>query len=374
LLLQDRKLPQLNFVFLPEGEGFCLLHLFFCNNRERSFRQFLCFSVRISSFRTESRDPNFERTSLNYDNQIREVVNHRSRTMKFGLGIPNHGESANAGEQVKAARIAEESGYDSVWTDDHIIVPMRFEKEYGFMNEALMTLSYIAARTEKVKLGTSVIVLPQRNPVLLAKQVATLDTLSNGRAILGVGGGWMEDEFKMLGAGDNFRYRGVLLDESIELMRELWTKNPVNIKGRFFDINEGVFLPKPQKAIPIWIGGMSDAAIERAAKLGDVYHPLWTTPEGLGGRVKKLRELGSNIPVSLRMPIDMHRNRSIVVRTSGTRMHQIAGSIEKITREIEEYSKAGMQHLLVEFEVENPEMLFGDIKSFATEVIKSFDS
>jgi len=282
--------------------------------------------------------------------------------MKFGLGIPNHGESANADDQVKAAKIAEESGYDSVWTDDHIIVPKRFEKEYGFMNEALMTLAYIAARTEKVKLGTSVIVVPQRNPILLAKQIATLDTLSKGRAILGVGVGWMEDEFKLLGAGDKFGNRGVFLDESIELMRELWTKSPANFKGRFFDIKEGVFLPKPEKPIPIWIGGMSDAAVTRAAKLGDVYHPLWTTPEGLEKRVRKLRELGSNIPVSLRMPIDMHRNRSIVVRTSGTRMHQIAGSLDEISKEIEQYSKAGMQHLLVEFDVENTETLYGDIR------------
>jgi probable F420-dependent oxidoreductase len=292
--------------------------------------------------------------------------------MKFGLAIPNHGESTNADEQVNAAKTAEEYGYDSVWTDDHIIVPKKFEKEYGFMNEALITLAFIAARTEKIKLGTSVIVVPQRNPILLAKQVATIDNLSDGRAILGVGVGWMEDEFKLLGASGNFAKRGSFLDESIRLMRELWMADPVNFKGRYFEITNGVFLPKPRQSIPIWVGGMSDAAIRRASKLADVYHPLWTTPEGLEVRVRKLRGLDSKVPVSLRMPVDMHRNRTVIVRTSGTKMQQIAGSSDKILKEIEKYVHAGMQHLLVEFDAENAKMLQGDIKTFAQEIMNSF--
>jgi probable F420-dependent oxidoreductase len=293
--------------------------------------------------------------------------------MKFGLGIPNHGQGTSVQDQVKAAVVAEESGYDSVWTDDHVIVPKKFEREYGVMNEALITLAYIAAKTERVKLGTSVVVVPQRNPVIVAKQISTLDGLSNGRAIFGAGCGWMEGEFKLLGAGVNFPRRGRFLDESLGLIRELWTKNPVNFDGQFFSLHDAVFLPKPANPIPIWIGGMSDAAIARAAKFGDVYHPLWTTPEGLEERVKKLRGMGSRIPVSLRMPVDMRRNRSIVVRTSGTKMHQIAGSVAEIALQVERYSKAGAQHLLVEFDAENSEELNADTKAFASEVMRSFD-
>jgi len=116
---------------------------------------------------------------------------------------------------------------------------------------------------------------------------------------------------------------------------------------------------------------MSEAAIARAAKYGDAYHPLWTTPEVLAEKVKKLRSMGSKIPVSLRMPVDMHRNRTVVVRTSGTKMQQIAGSADMILAQITRYVDAGMDHLLVEFDVEDAATLKDDIRLFAKEIMNS---
>ena len=140
--------------------------------------------------------------------------------MKFGYILPNYGDKITPQALLDISDVCEEVGFDSVWATDHIVMPTTLKEPYGQLLEPLTTLGYIASRTEKLKVGTSCIVLPQRNPVLLAKQAAALDVFSKGRVILGLGAGWAEEEFGFLNA--DFSGRGRVMDESIRLMKTLW--------------------------------------------------------------------------------------------------------------------------------------------------------
>ena len=198
--------------------------------------------------------------------------------MRFGIGLPNYGRGKTWDDIRRVARLAEELGYESVWTTDHVVVPQENSEPYGNIFESLMTLALVASITQRVKLGTSILVLPQRNPVLAAKQVATLDAATNGRVILGVGVGWNEVEYKNLGA--NFKNRGKRLDEAIVLLRTLWSNENASFQGTYTTLEQAVFAPLPaRKSIPIWIGGNDEPAFVRAAKLGDGWHSTGASPE-----------------------------------------------------------------------------------------------
>ena len=178
--------------------------------------------------------------------------------MDFGLVLPNYGKAANTNSIREVAILAEEMGFKSIWATDHIIVPQKFEIPYGDLYEIIVTLSYISAITKKIVLGTSVMVLPLREPNLVAKQIATLDTLSNGRAVLGIGVGWMDKEYQQIGV--DFHNRGKIIDNSITKLKQFWN-----------GIDEFVSRPNAiqKNGIPIFIGGNSKRAIIRAATKGD---------------------------------------------------------------------------------------------------------
>src|SRR5712691_547006 len=228
--------------------------------------------------------------------------------MKFGLCLPNFGGKIGPGELLALAVAAEENGFASVWVTDHIIMPRRLKSPYDELFEPFVTLASIAAKTSEVKLGTSVLVLPQRDPFLVAKQAATLDQFSGGRMILGVGAGWAEEEFEYLRA--NYRKRGKVLDEGIDLLRRLWTESTINYSGKFFRVSDAVFFPKPvQKTIPIWVGGTSDAAIERAARVGDGWHPVGVEPTRLSQGAAGVKKAGTEKAISVRLTVDVRRRR-----------------------------------------------------------------
>ena len=149
----------------------------------------------------------------------------------------------------------------------------------GERNEQLIELAFVAARTAKLRLVTSVMVIPHRPAVLAAKQLATIDVLSSGRVTLGIGAGWMKEEFEALGVPP-FAERGKVTDEYIAAFRELWTKDKPRFKGAYVDFDKITFAPKPaQKAgIPIWVGGESGPALRRTARLGDAWYPIPTNP------------------------------------------------------------------------------------------------
>lgn len=195
--------------------------------------------------------------------------------MEFGLFMPTHGAFASKENISFMAKGAEEAGFESIWVADHIVIPWSVQERFGSnFYEAFSTLGYLAAITERVKLGTSVVVLPYRHPVMLAKQIATIDQLSNGRFILGAAFGWTREEYDILGVP--FARRGKRSDEMLEVMNRLWQEGDNGFEGEFYKFDDFAFEPKPvqQPRPPIWIGGNNERAIQRVVKYGDGWHPV----------------------------------------------------------------------------------------------------
>jgi probable F420-dependent oxidoreductase len=194
---------------------------------------------------------------------------------------------------AELARTAERLGYRTLYLPDHLLPPEPYGATYGGVYEPLVTLAHIAARTSTIRLGTSVLVLPLRNPFVVAKQVATLDRLSGGRAVLGVGVGWDRVEFAAVGA--DFATRGARTDEDIALLRHLFRDGGA-FHGRFHHVERGVFAPTPARPVPIMVGGTSPAALRRAAALADEWQGVGLDARGFARCAARLRELSARTP------------------------------------------------------------------------------
>jgi len=188
----------------------------------------------------------------------------------LGLILPNFGRDASPERIRRFAEAAEKLGFDSVWTTEHIVVGPEGVNPYGRVYDSLVTLGWIAGWTERVGLGTSIVLVPLHNPFHLAKQVATLQELSAGRFTLGVGMGWHRDEYDFMGV--EFEGRGRRGDEAIRLMRALWSGERL-FEGRYWSYRDATAEPHPSPQPEIWVGGSSLRAIRRALELGDVWHP-----------------------------------------------------------------------------------------------------
>ena len=190
--------------------------------------------------------------------------------MHFGVVLPNYGAEASPDAIRRVAERAEELGFDSVWTTEHIIVGPEAAETYGRVYDPLVTLGWIAGSTQRIGLGTSIVLVPLHNPMHLAKEIATLQELSGGRFTLGVGMGWHKDEYDFMGIP--FEGRGRRADEAIRLMRSLWSGER-EFEGKFWSFREATFEPRPATQPEIWVGGSSEPAIRRALELGDAWHP-----------------------------------------------------------------------------------------------------
>ncbi len=209
--------------------------------------------------------------------------------MRLGIHLPHIGRKAGPEAIRRAAVQAEELGFADVWTSEHIIIPKdAMYPPSAIFWDPVLTLTWAAAYTSRVGLGTSVLVLPLRHPLPLAKELATLQNLSGGRLILGAGVGWLEAEFDALGVP--YRERGRRMDEGIQMMRAVWNDDPVSFAARTIPavIEDMRMLPKPEKPIPIWIGGTSEPALRRALRL-DGWHGSRATPEQAASIVARLR-------------------------------------------------------------------------------------
>ncbi|HEY2538396.1 MAG TPA: TIGR03619 family F420-dependent LLM class oxidoreductase [Stellaceae bacterium] len=209
--------------------------------------------------------------------------------MRIGVHLPQIGRKAGPEAIRRAAVQAEELGFDDVWTSEHIIVPEGAPyPPSAIFYDPVLSLTWAAAFTRRVGLGTSVLVLPMRHPLPLAKELATLQNLSEGRLILGAGVGWLEAEFSALGVP--FRERGRRIDEGIAMMRAVWSEDPVSFPARTIPavIERMRSLPQPAKPIPIWIGGSSEAALNRATRL-DGWHGSRVSPADAGLIAARLR-------------------------------------------------------------------------------------
>ncbi len=250
--------------------------------------------------------------------------------MRLGIHLPHAGEQATPALIRRHAIRAEALGFDDVWVSEHIIVPRKQFPRSPLFYDPVVTLSYVAAVTERVRLGTTVLVLPMRHPLPLAKELATLHNLSNGRLILGAGVGWLEPEFAALGVP--FKERGRRMDEGIAMMRAVWTQDPVTFEAKYIPakIADMTMLPQPISHIPLWIGGSSDAALRRTTRIADGWHGSRETPEEVAPIVQRLRadRPGAGFTVSMRMQWNG--------RDQGELRDRVAA-----------YDAVGVQHLLV---------------------------
>jgi len=223
---------------------------------------------------------------------------------KFGISLPNCCEGliypppfANQDDIIKLGKEGEELGYDSLWVNDHITtqnyVSKSFAKPPNYY-EPLITLSFLAAQTNRSKLSTGILVLPLRNPIILAKQVALLDLLSSGRVILGVGMGAYKEEFQRMFPNLSLNSRKVLLEEGIEALRLLWSKERATFDGEFIKFQDIELFPKPkQNRIPLFLGGNSKEGLARVAKWGDGWFPAMLSPQEIRTSVQRISELAT---------------------------------------------------------------------------------
>ena len=230
--------------------------------------------------------------------------------MKIGVRIPGAGTHAGPENIATVAGWAEQLGFHSVWVSDHVVLPRQVDSSYPYDSEnqwrapantpwidPLLALAWAGAAAPSVQLGTSVLVLPLRNPVLLAKQLASLDLLSGGRTILGAGVGWMQEEFDLVGVP--FSRRGARSVEMVQLMRAFWAAEPVDFYGEFYQLSNCLMSPAPvQRPIPVVWGGHSTYALKRAAQFGDGWHPTLISMAQLAEGVAQLRQFPRSLTLN----------------------------------------------------------------------------
>jgi probable F420-dependent oxidoreductase len=287
--------------------------------------------------------------------------------MDYGLCLPNFRDGASREGMEAGAETAERLGWSTVWTTDHVMVPTSAADDYGTNFDAIEVLVWIGARFSKVRLGTSVIVVPQRNAVVLAKELATLDALSGGRLVAGVGGGWNEEEFANLGVESQFRVRGAYLDETIDLWRHLWSGSTEPFHGRFHDFDDFVFAPLPAQRgnVPIVVGGRAEPALRRAGAKGDWYHSSATSAAKYAQRVPVIRAAAE----AAGRPKPRLTARAWTEFGQATSDHYaIRGSVEEMATEIRGFADAGVDHLAVWFDATDPGELVGLMERFDREV------
>ena len=223
--------------------------------------------------------------------------------MKIGISYANAGPFVQPERLSHLAETADRCGFESIWTVEHVVIPEGYKSTYPYaasgkipggedvpIPDPLLPLAYAAARTTKLKLATGIVILPQRHPLYVAKELATLDVLSGGRMIFGIGSGWLREEFDSLGL--DFGSRGSRTDEAIEAVRVLWREDSSRFEGKHFNFGPVKSFPKPvQKGgVPIHIGGHSKAAARRAARLGDGFFPMELDAAKLAGLLNYMKE------------------------------------------------------------------------------------
>lgn len=268
--------------------------------------------------------------------------------LHLGLILPNYGDGLDAERLAGAAVAAEEAGFDSGWVTDHLLVPPEHAPIYGTIAEALVSLGFLAGRTTRLELGVSALVVPQRNPLVVLKQLTTLDFLSGGRLVTAVAAGWMEGEFELLGA--DFDHRGRILNRWLEVARDAFEEMPGPVR---FDEGEAWLAPAlvrpggPQ----LWVAGVSRATVRRAALTG-VWHPVALAPDELRPLAEELRERRPDGRVILR--IGVYQQDEPEPRTDERGRHAIAGPPEWIVERLAEHVEGGCDGFVLNLDHEAP--------------------
>jgi probable F420-dependent oxidoreductase len=308
--------------------------------------------------------------------------------MRYGFYLPTRGPTATRDGILKLAREGERLGLHSAMVADHIVFPVTSESEYpytldrkhpggGDALETLAILGVVAGATERLRLVTSVLVLPYRNPVLTAKMAATLDVLSAGRITLGVGVGWLKEEFEALHSPD-FDRRGAVTDEWLAIFKQLWTTSPASFKGQFYsyaDIRAEPF-PVQKPHPPIWVGGHSRAALRRTARHGDGWHPVGAIaasplpPDEMRSLLATLKDMTekegrdfAKLTISYKAPL---YDAAIPDRDGNRR--SFSGQPEQIADDIRAFAKIGVHELIFDFRAESIADSIERLQRFAAEV------
>jgi probable F420-dependent oxidoreductase len=279
------------------------------------------------------------------------------------------------------ARRMEALGFDSLWASDHVVIPHRIESRYPYSDtgkfplppdanflEPLTTLGLVAGVTERVKLGTTILVLPHRHPVLAAKCLATLDHLSEGRVILGAGVGWMREEIELLGVP--YEKRGAWSDEAIRIMRACWRDARTRHRGQFFAFEDVGVFPKPAGGdIPIWIGGHTPRALKRVVALGDGWHAAFPSVEALEHGIARLREECARQKRRFEdLAITVRAGLSIRPAPLGSDRKAMQGSADQIAADLEGYGRLGVSTVLLETRHRDLDDMVGIYETFAREI------
>ena len=286
--------------------------------------------------------------------------------MNIGVHVVNARPWATAESIVLLGTRAEALGFDSLWVSDQVVIPSELQSFFPYGTgrqydieanqnffEAVAVLTYLAGRTNRVQLGTSVLVLPYRQPLVVAKQWATLDALSGGRTILGVGAGFMREQFEALGM-DTFDRRGAVTDEAIRVLRAAWAPGAkVSFSGEVYRFQPVRFLPKPVRpgGPPIWVGGKGRRSIRRAAELGDGWHAVGISVNDLRAGVATLHEL---LDRNGRQPADVVTSAKLRLYCPGTgpraepHESELTGQAELIAAKLRSYRDAGLQYLVLD--------------------------
>jgi probable F420-dependent oxidoreductase len=289
--------------------------------------------------------------------------------MKFGLRLPGAGPFAGPDAIVAFSQKAEELGFDSLWMTDHIALPVDVTTKYPYREDGqffwppetpyldtILTLTWAAAATSRIEVGTSVLIAGWHHPVNTAKALATLDQLNGGRTIVAIGTGWMREQFEILGSP--FETRGARTTEYIALLKHLWSEDLIDFQGEHFQFGGFKFYPKPARkpSIPVWCGGKSDGVLRRVAKVADGWHPLYINPDELETKLKQL---------------------AIYLDEQGRTMDEITLSARPVTQAeldattVERYAELGVELLIADtsFEHDNLQGLLDELSTLADQLM-----
>jgi probable F420-dependent oxidoreductase len=313
--------------------------------------------------------------------------------VEFGFSLPGRGPLATPETLLRMATKADRLRYHSVFVTDHVVLPASTARSVypyaptgrlpGAANqdylEPLTLLAWLAHATTRVRLGTSVLVVPYRNPLLAAKMLATVDRLARGRVILGAGVGWLREEFEAL-AAPPFEARGAVTDEYLRLMRAAWTTDPVEFDGRHYAVHGAHVMPKPVQAggIPVWIGGHTDAAIRRAGTLGDAWHPIGLRPpallfpDELEAKIKQVRAWAeragrrpTDVAIAFRCPMEVRGARQ---KAAAGDRPLFQGTADEVAGDVRRYAALGVSHFVFDPTHQEPAKVLANMERFADEV------
>ncbi|MBI2160164.1 MAG: LLM class F420-dependent oxidoreductase [Candidatus Rokubacteria bacterium] len=313
--------------------------------------------------------------------------------MEFGFALPGRGPLAKPDVALRLATRADALRYDSVFVTDHVVLPASMARSvYPYSTtgqlaggpaqdylEPLAMLGWLAHATKRIRIGTSVLILPYRNPLVTAKTLATIDQLSRGRVVLGAGVGWLREEFEAL-AAPPFAERGPVTDEYLALMRRAWTTDPVSFQGRYYAIRDIHVLPKPaqRSGIPVWIGGHTDAALKRAGTLGDGWHPIGLRPPALllpdeyAAKAKQVHAWAQRagrdpktITLTFRCPMDVRSKRA---KAAAGDRPLFQGTADEVLGDLRAYQAIGVSHFVFDPVVPELGRVLANMERFADEV------